>query len=206
VLLQRVQVARIPAKGKTSRADPGPRASTGSPHGRGMRGNGTADARTAIPARAVSGANPGTIAGHGSRRQGCDTAPIQISVKGESGDSGTVLPAGIADSGALCEPVLTPANRISSSKSSEPMKHAGLKRHVRIGRPSRDGNREEEANKCDDFGSRLHRILLSPDEYCARSLPRLFKWCGLSWEKAGNCRDSGAPRRSISARHSQSQR
>lgn len=99
--------------------------------------------------------------------------------------------------GAHCEPVFTPKIASRPGLISDRRTRAGLKRHVRIGRPPRRGNREEEANKCGDFRSRLHRILLSPDEYCAACMPGLFKWCGSSWEKGGNCSNSGAPQKSI---------
>jgi hypothetical protein len=96
-------------------------------------------------------------------------------------------------SGGKCEAGFTPEIASGPRKIGDRRKRAGLKRHVRIGRGTRRGNREEEAKKCGDFGFRLHRILLSPDEYCAQRAAGLFKWCGLPWEKGGDCSNSGAP-------------
>jgi hypothetical protein len=61
------------------------------------------------------------------------------------------------------------------------------KRHARLRTAPHLGNGENQANIRVLFCPRLHRILLSLDEYCPRRIPALLKGCGSPWEKVGFC-------------------
>jgi hypothetical protein len=67
------------------------------------------------------------------------------------------------------------------------------KRHARVRRSIQAVNGEKQANTLEHFGARLHRNLLSPDEYCPHGLPGLLKACGSRREIRQICSDCGAP-------------